>query len=89
MLKSLNTLMALTVLAATLGLVLGGVQLEAIASPQPGDRDKTGTTWGPANGVAAEIVMVKPFAAAFSFRAEGMGIEPTTPCGAPHFQCGR
>jgi hypothetical protein len=21
--------------------------------------------------------------------AEGMGLEPTTPCGAPHFQCGR
>ena len=24
-----------------------------------------------------------------SFEAEGTGLEPATPCGAPHFQCGR
>ena len=23
------------------------------------------------------------------FQAEGTGLEPATPCGAPHFQCGR
>ena len=51
--------------------------------------DKTWTTWGQENVAGSQVLAVSSLTSTVSFSAEGMGLEPTTPCGAPHFQCGR
>ncbi len=53
------------------------------------DRDKTGTNGIRKNNAGSQMVTTKPLASRVSFTAEGTGFEPATPCGAPHFQCGR
>ena len=57
--------------------------------PEDSDRDKTGTIGSVASNVGSQTAASKPLTSRVSFAAEGMGLEPTTPCGAPHFQCGR
>jgi hypothetical protein len=49
-------------------------------------RDKTGTTQGLPNNTASQTTAVQGLARRFSFSAEGMGFEPTTPFGAPDFE---
>jgi hypothetical protein len=53
------------------------------------NRDKTGTNSDTQKTFGSQMVSTKPLTSRVSFEAEGMGLEPTTPCGAPHFQCGR
>ena len=36
-----------------------------------------------------KLKAVSPLGRRLHLGAEGMGLEPTTPFGAPHFQCGR
>jgi len=87
-LPGLQQLDDLTVaLATVLGLLMAGEA--ATKNVQGYLMDKTGTTRGSANHLAAEMLTDKLLAAAFSFVAEGMGVEPTTPCGAPDFESGR
>jgi hypothetical protein len=53
------------------------------------DRDKKGTTTGSPNGTGSQMVATSPLANRVSFAAEGRGLEPPTPCGAPDFESGR
>ncbi len=36
----------------------------------------------------SQVVLPTLLASRVSFAAEGKGFEPSTPCGAPHFECG-
>ena len=85
----LSKLMVVAALAATLAFMLAPAMASVAEKATFRQRDKTGTTWGPRNSVAAEVLRSEQLAATFSFAAEGTGVEPATPCGAPHFQCGR
>ena len=62
-----------------------------IPSVSPGNAtlDKTGTTGGQENEAGSQVLAVSSLTSPVSFQAEGTGFEPATPCGAPHFQCGR
>lgn len=51
--------------------------------------DKTGTSGRTGNNVGPQLCVPEDVARRFSFRAEGMGFEPTTPFGAPDFESGR
>ena len=53
------------------------------------NRDKTGTTAGAKVSRNSQEVGVQQLASGVSFEAEGTRLELATPCGAPHFQCGR
>ena len=52
-------------------------------------REKTWTTGKSENGESSQRVGFQHVASFSKFQAEGTGLEPATPCGAPHFQCGR
>ena len=51
-------------------------------------RDNSGTPRGVRNNKGSQLIGNQRVASRFSFAAEGMGLEPTTPKGAPHFECG-
>ena len=51
--------------------------------------DKTWTTGGQENEAGSQVLVFQVLTSPVSFQAEGTGLEPATPCGAPHFQCGR
>jgi hypothetical protein len=51
-------------------------------------RDKTGTNSGTPNNVGSQMVATAPLASRVSFAAEGRGLEPPTPYGAPDFESG-
>lgn len=53
------------------------------------DRDKSGTTRGIRNTTGSQVAFIKPLASRASFQAEGTGVEPATPYGAPVLQTGR
>ena len=67
----------------------GLVGPSAVSLIEVRDRDKTGTSAARENGNGSQVPENKPNASRSSFEAEGTGLEPATPCGAPHFQCGR
>ena len=52
------------------------------------DRDKTGINDPTSKTIGTQSVTDQAFASSCSFRAEGMGLEPTTGCPAPEFQSG-
>lgn len=51
--------------------------------------DISGTSGGQENNDGSQTAGDSGFASCGSFQAEGMGFEPTTPCGAPDFESGR
>ena len=51
--------------------------------------DKTWTTGVQENKEGSQAFVNQVLTSPVSFQAEGTGIEPATPFGAPHFQCGR
>ena len=51
--------------------------------------DKNWTSTGSKNKAGSQALVTKQLASRVSFLAEGMGFEPTTPCGAPDFESGR
>jgi hypothetical protein len=53
------------------------------------NRDKTATSGVPMTTMPRRWRFFAALARPVSFSAEGTGLEPATPCGAPHFQCGR
>ena len=48
--------------------------------------DKTWTTGGQENEAGSQVLAIASLTSHVSFRAEGMGFEPTTPCGASDFE---
>ena len=54
-----------------------------------GHLDKTWTTAGSENTIGSQALNYSGLTSRVSFQAEGMGFEPTTPCGAPDFESGR
>ena len=71
--------------AAALG---GGGRLGQPATEEQ-KGDKTGTSLVAENAHSSQLAKYKPVASCVSFEAEGTRLELATPCGAPHFQCGR
>lgn len=63
--------------------------IHRVANTRVSHRDKTGTSGGQAENCCAQVAETKGFPNAVTFEAEGMGFEPTTPCGAPDFESGR
>ena len=55
----------------------------------PGSLDKSWTTAYSENEVGSQPLVSQAVASRVSSEAEGMGFEPTTPCGAPDFESGR
>jgi hypothetical protein len=51
--------------------------------------DKTWTSPGQKNAADSQVFAVKSLTSPISFAAEGTGLEPATPYGAPHFQSAR
>lgn len=54
--------------------------------PVAADRDKTGTITQPAKSNGSQALNLKALASRVVRQAEGMGFEPTTPCGASDFE---
>ena len=48
--------------------------------------DKTWTTRGQENEAGSQVPAISSLTSPVSFPAEGMGFEPTTPCGASDFE---
>ena len=63
----------------------GTATAEDSATASFSNRDKTGAQEKEDGSQAA---VVKGLTSRFSFEAEGTGLEPATPYGAPHFECG-
>jgi hypothetical protein len=61
----------------------------AIEMAEFSNRDKTGTTTCHRVRGASQTIADSALTKRRSFRAEGTGLEPATPCGASHFQCDR
>ncbi len=77
-----GTICALAVLIALVPAASGA----SVMTTEVVDRDKTGTTGGQEKEAGSQAAIVKALASRVSFRAEGTGLEPATPYGAPHFQ---
>lgn len=69
-------LMAITVL----------IGMHACASAKAADRDKTGTTAPWQNEASSQTVVDQQLASLAFTKAEGKGLEPSTPCGATDFE---
>ncbi len=59
------------------------------SAAQDGSLDNSWTRAVPQNRAGSQVLIDKQLASRVSFLAEGMGFEPTTPCGAPDFESGR
>ncbi len=57
--------------------------------PEEPTMAKTWTSGAPAQGVQSQPSLQQVVETRGSSIAEGMGFEPTTPCGAPDFESGR
>jgi hypothetical protein len=51
-------------------------------------RDKSGTTRGADGNDDLQMAVLPQHFGHLSFQAEGTGLEPATPCGAPDFESG-
>ena len=89
--RILKLLVLAVALVATVGPVAGAGWSAAaeLSESQFWPLAKTGTSWGAGNEVGPQGYVWKALASRVSFRAEGMGFEPTTPFGAPDFESGR
>ncbi len=75
--------------ACAVALLAGLVPASAYAfapMAEAADRDKSGTTGVQEKGDGSQAAVVKALTSRFSAEAEGTGLEPATPYGAPHFQ---
>ena len=52
-------------------------------------KDKKGTNGGQEKEHGSQVTAISALTSRVSFPAEGTGVEPATPYGAPHLQCGR
>ena len=73
-------------LAAAMAAVGAGAKISGTGSGNP-PLDKTWTTWGQENEAGSQVLAISSLTSPVSFPAEGMGFEPTTPCGASDFEC--
>ena len=68
---------------------LAGVRFSGryLKNLEVGSRDKTGTNGEHFPEPLSQVLTSRILATGGSFQAEGTGLEPATPFGAPHFQC--
>ena len=52
------------------------------------DRVRAEGRGDPPNGDGSQLLTTEQVASRVFPKAEGKGFEPSTPCGAPHFECG-
>jgi hypothetical protein len=82
------------ILVLLLGLVIpwlaeSEVSSHVVASSNAANRDNVGTNLSRAKNPSLQDESLFGLTLADQSKAEGTGLEPATPCGAPHFQCGR
>ena len=58
----------------------------SVATVEVGDRDKTGTRGVQETEHGSQVAIIKALTSRVSFRAEGKGLEPSTPYGATDFE---
>src|SRR5262245_33011433 len=81
----MNVTLALFI--ASIPIAVSAIDASHAAQSQNEKRDKTGTIPVKRNSSLPLNVQPERFATMNFFQAEGTGLEPATPCGAPHFQC--
>ena len=82
---NLTTLVAMAIIVP-----MASVQLDTqSAAAEASNRDKTGTNNGSENTAGPQVLALRAVRDCRSFLAEGMGFEPTTPCGASDFESDR
>ena len=66
--------------------VTPGMLIMAGGGSEIGNRDKTGTNGVPRNTAGSQTLVEQALTSLVLFKAEGKGLEPSTPCGATDFE---
>lgn len=73
----------------TAGGNLAALESKAVTKASAATLEKTWRNAGSKNEAGSQVLTEKHIASRVCPKAEGMGFEPTTPCGAPDFESGR